>query len=515
MSNPYLTTNQVYEFLDLGYLKIQLQGSSYGRDFAARLFRRARESYRNSDLEEQQRDRIQHIADTSIESIPEVKHLLSSEELNGALTSLLGKSFYRYRHSFIHRADRFDQSFHKDSPLPWGTKGGIRSHKLEWAMVFYYPQDTMLELGPTEILPGTQYWNMDRLGTGNTHGEDRLSLDFDREKVGFSPDLELRDKHLATQWQTLDRFTPPKKIEVSAGSIVLVHFDLFHRATRMSNDGERYMYKFWFTRTAEPEVAAKSTSVRYQVRDPRRKPIVDAIGSWMGMEKTAAPFGRETDHSADYSARVSEADRVCNAYLKAKSGDHRLLRDACSGIESIRRASVYALATQPNLAHKAIAQLLGSPDIHDRQCAAFLAGECCCINGPMVKNVIELVYDEESVVSRAAVVALGKIKRRQQNAISNEVHDKIVDSLLVAMTKGAALRQLAYLSLLCFASSSDNPLRSEQIARIARVLKTESNLYALRTGNEVLERARLSDSKHVVSRCTEQLESETSSRTFR
>ena len=154
MSNLTLTADQIYEFLDLGYLKISLGDTSLGKDFSARMFRHAREAYRKADLSEGHRGRIRHIADERIDCLPEVQQLLSSRELNGALGSLLGKNFYRYRHSFIHRADRFDQSFHKDSPLPWGTTGGIRSHKLEWVMLFYYPQDTTLALGPTEIIPG-------------------------------------------------------------------------------------------------------------------------------------------------------------------------------------------------------------------------------------------------------------------------------------------------------------------------------------------------------------------------
>ena len=34
---------------------------------------------------------------------------------------------------------------------------GIRYHQPEHVLIMYYPQDTVAELGPTEILPCTQY----------------------------------------------------------------------------------------------------------------------------------------------------------------------------------------------------------------------------------------------------------------------------------------------------------------------------------------------------------------------
>lgn len=491
MLNTRLTPNQIYEFLDLGYLKIQLQDAGLGKDFAARMFDRAREAYSRADLESLQGKRISHIADEQVDSLPEVGQLLASRELNSALSSLLGSDFYRYRHSFIHRADTSDQSFHKDSPLPWGTKGGIRSHKLEWTMAFYYPQDTTLALGPTEILPGTQYWNVDRLGSGNTYGEDRLGLDFERENVGSSPDLGLRDKHLETQRQSLDEYIEPLKLEVDANSLVLVHFDLFHRGTRMTCDGERYMFKFWYTRTSEPEPASEQTYASYQPKDNRRQPIVNEIGSWMNLPDSKSRSKRRLDTSPDRLQDASEANRMCGGYLKAKRQDESLIDEACSGIESTRRSAVYALAARPSLAKKAIPRLLNSDSFLDQQCAMFLIGECCDIGHSMVASAVDMTRSEEADVSRAAIIALGKIKRRQQHPISDDSHNQIVESLFEVLkdsNKDGARRQLVYLSLLSFAPDSHNTLELDQVARIEEAVNTETNKYAKRTGHEVLTR---------------------------
>ena len=91
MTTQTLAPNQVYEFLDLGYLTLGLHDAALGTDFAKRMFARARKAYIKFDLETVQRHRLRHIADETVDCMPDVNRLLSSRELNGALTSLLGE----------------------------------------------------------------------------------------------------------------------------------------------------------------------------------------------------------------------------------------------------------------------------------------------------------------------------------------------------------------------------------------------------------------------------------------
>ena len=290
----------------------------------------------------------------------------------------------------------------------------------------------------------------------------------------------------------MDEYTQPIKVEVSAGTVVLVHFDLFHRATRINCDGERYMYKFWYTRTSEPTNTVKQRDSRYQIQDLRREPIVNAIGSWMNLAKSMNGDTGTTYDSTEYTLEASEPNRMCRSYVLAKQNQECLIEEVCSGIEATRRAAVYALASQPNLAEKAIARLITSDDEHDRQCALFLIGECCSITHPLMESVMEMILDCEASVSKVAIIALGKLKRRQLSPLTEIAHRQIVDRLLKVLhtvDSDDSQRQLAYLSLLNFASDSLNPILGDQIANIERAVHGETNKYALSTGNEVLARA--------------------------
>lgn len=91
-------------------------------------------------------------------------------------------------------------------------------------MIFYYPQDVKEENGPTAVVPGSQYYEC----------------------------RESWEEELA-----------PVPLCGEAGTVALVHFDLWHQATPNLTDRTRYMMKFQFTRMAEP--AAPS----WNARDPK------------------------------------------------------------------------------------------------------------------------------------------------------------------------------------------------------------------------------------------------------
>ena len=77
-------------------------------------------------------------------------------------------------------------------------------------MAFYYPQDVTEDMGPTAIQPATQYYM----------------------EPSDAPGLSLCGE---------------------AGTVTIVHYELWHRATENLSDKIRFMLKFLFCRTEEPQ----------------------------------------------------------------------------------------------------------------------------------------------------------------------------------------------------------------------------------------------------------------------
>ncbi len=83
--------------------------------------------------------------------------LLCSPEIVGACTTLLGERYFLHPHRRAHESKpgRCDQYLHQDS---YKGRGLFRQPYPIWLMGMYYPQDTSHDMGPTELLPGSQYY---------------------------------------------------------------------------------------------------------------------------------------------------------------------------------------------------------------------------------------------------------------------------------------------------------------------------------------------------------------------
>jgi hypothetical protein len=101
---------------------------------------------------------------------PLVEQVVRSPTYHGALSSLLGSDFViNATAGHMHTTDMRDQQFHKD-----GTPLAVRDHLPRNCICMYYPIDTVLDMGPTAIVPGSTYWSVDR--TGFMQSEDRLDF---------------------------------------------------------------------------------------------------------------------------------------------------------------------------------------------------------------------------------------------------------------------------------------------------------------------------------------------------
>lgn len=85
-------------------------------------------------------------------------------------------------------------------------------------MAMYYPQDTTLEMGPTCIVPTSQYSAM------MAHN--------DRKR-----------KVLPAAWDVNEQ-----PMVCDAGTVVLIHYDIWHKGMGNNSNINRYMFKFQFIR---------------------------------------------------------------------------------------------------------------------------------------------------------------------------------------------------------------------------------------------------------------------------
>ena len=93
-----------------------------------------------------------HSHGTPVEILEEnwfVENVILNPQAVGIVRSLLGKNFGLPTRMANHRAECPGPAQH------WHRDGGsVHSPEMDSLQVFYYPQDTPLELGPTQVVPG-------------------------------------------------------------------------------------------------------------------------------------------------------------------------------------------------------------------------------------------------------------------------------------------------------------------------------------------------------------------------
>ena len=135
--------------------------------------------------------------------------VIENEEIRGALISLLGNQFELQSHRHWHCKP--PQSKH----MNWHQDGiNNRDTIINRFLALYYPTDITADMGPTIIVPGTQFRNAptDRMAHySNIRGQIPLT--------------------------------------VKAGTVALTHYDLWHATSANTSKQNRHMIKFLFRRT--------------------------------------------------------------------------------------------------------------------------------------------------------------------------------------------------------------------------------------------------------------------------
>ena len=105
----------------------------------------------------------------SLEELPQLRTLLADHAVHSALISLFGEGWRLYQHASMHdggrRQGKEAQELHKDGPIC----SQARFHRPRWGMVLYYPQAVRPDMGPTAVIPSSQYL-FQRLGNPYVNG---------------------------------------------------------------------------------------------------------------------------------------------------------------------------------------------------------------------------------------------------------------------------------------------------------------------------------------------------------
>eukprot|EP00759_Apiculatamorpha_spiralis_P051030 PhF_6_TR5093/c0_g1_i1/m.7162 len=146
-----------------------------------------------------------------VPQIPEFEKLLNDSVVKGALTSVLGESYVLQPHRFPHvnAPGTRDQVLHVDSYFGFQK---LHHHNPWDAMIFYFPHDVSIDMGPTVLLPYSQY---------STKNHNRQESE------------ELKESKLA-------------------GTCVLIHYNIWHRGSINTSLNDRCMVKLQFLRMEAP-----------------------------------------------------------------------------------------------------------------------------------------------------------------------------------------------------------------------------------------------------------------------
>ncbi|NKB66923.1 MAG: hypothetical protein GKR89_07680 [Candidatus Latescibacteria bacterium] len=149
--------------------------------------------------------------DAITETVPDLLEVLEHPAVTGVLISLLGADYQvqSHRHWHTKAPGAGHMQWHQDST-------NNREKKINRFLGLYYPRKVTADMGPTVIVPGTQYRNAptDRMATyTNIRGQVPLV--------------------------------------VEAGTVAFTHYDIWHGTAANRTQQIRHMIKFLFRRTAD------------------------------------------------------------------------------------------------------------------------------------------------------------------------------------------------------------------------------------------------------------------------
>ncbi len=265
---------QMQQFITDGYISVR---SDYPPEFHQDIYQQIEAMFEGEG----------NTGNNILPRIPQIQKVFDHPALKGALTSLLGEGYIMnpHRHCHLNPPDSKGQQWHKDCYV---FDHNMRHPRFQWVLALYYPQDTTEDMGPTGLLPGKQF----------------------HKKVSNA------DPQLASE--------PASPLCGEAGTVSLVHFDAWHRATPNYSTKKRYMLKFQFARMQPPEAPSwdhKRRGWEGDASDENRATSVD-VWNWLCGNYASDPEASGDTASALVEALGDESEsvRLNAAYTLGRMG---------------------------------------------------------------------------------------------------------------------------------------------------------------------------------------------------
>lgn len=289
--------------------------------------------------------------------VPEIARVFRHPAVRGALTSLLGAGYGMnpHRHVHLNPPGSRGQSWHKDCYV---FDHNLRHPRYRWVLALYYPQDVTEDMGPTGVLPG---W----------HPYQRVS-----------------DPDPARCQEEARSLCGP------AGTVALVHFDAWHRATANTSQKKRYMAKFQFARMAEPREPSwdhRRGIWEAPVPENRRAMCWDTW-DWLRGERTpASPPIRATEDLLLVALESEDETEQRRAAFELSGSGTRIVPAV---LDALRRA---ARAAEPDIEAKT------ADNAHGTNPTALPPAQALVAEGPAILEAILPALEDEQWLVRAAL----------------------------------------------------------------------------------------------------------------
>ena len=365
MSRPalQLTDEQIRDFIINGYIKIK---PDLPPSFHENVYEQLNAMFEHTG----------NLGNNVLPLIPEMQEVFDHPIVHGAMQGVLGSDYVMHPHRYCHyNPEGSDgQGFHKDT---YEGDEQIRRHRCRWTMAFYYPQDVTEDMGPTAVLPGSQYYE-----TG--------------ESAHQQPDLSLCGE---------------------AGTVTIVHYDLWHRATPNRSDKKRYMVKFLFSRLGEPQTPAwKSDTANWDNLEASEHPeLWGSLWDWYYGKQDGSANGvsyNEVDTLIETLDSDNERERLNAAYRLGRVGAAAVptLKQALHGTsDAIRNYAGYALSLTGAPAVPTLIDALQATNDAVRGTAAYTLADMGKTAQEAMPALTRAAQDSSEWVRRHATEGLGLI----------------------------------------------------------------------------------------------------------